>query len=105
MDARKARQKTLAQDYKKQPKKLGAYCIRNMSNSKCFIGVSRDLDARLNRHRFELRLNSEHVSADLQSDWNSFGCNNSIHLSLTVTINDLPPDTFEPRMPVPTLVT
>jgi group I intron endonuclease len=73
MDSRKAHQRALAQDYKKQPKKLGVYCIRNTSNSKCFIGVSRDLDARMNRHRFELRQNSEHVSADLQNDWNSQG--------------------------------
>ena len=73
MDSRKAHQKTLVQDYKKQPKKLGAYCIRNTSNSKCFVGVSRDLDARMNRHRFELRMNAEQVSADLQSDWNSQG--------------------------------
>jgi len=73
MDSRKARQKSLVQDYKKQPKKLGAYCIRNTSNAKCFVGVSRDLDARINRHRFELSSNSEHVSTDLQDDWNRQG--------------------------------
>ncbi|XOV83063.1 MAG: GIY-YIG nuclease family protein [bacterium] len=73
MDSRKAQQKNLIQNYKKQPKKLGAYCIRNTANSKCFVGVSRDLDARINRHRFELRCNSEHVSAELQEDWNNQG--------------------------------
>ena len=73
MDSRKTRQKSLVQDYKKQPKKLGAYCIRNTSNGKCFVGPSRDLDARINRHRFELRCNSEHVSAQLQDHWNSLG--------------------------------
>lgn len=73
MDSRKAHQKSLVQDYKKQPKRLGAYCIHNKSNAKCFVGVSRDVDARINRHRFELRSNSEHVSADLQNDWNSQG--------------------------------
>ncbi len=90
MDSRKARQKSLVQDYKKQPKKLGAYCIRNTTNSKCFVGVSRDLDARINRHRFELRSNSEQVSTELQRDWNTLGPD-----GFTFTILDTiePPDT------------
>ena len=89
MDSRKTRHKTLVQNYKRQPKKLGAYCIRNTSNSKCFIGVSRDLDARMNRHRFELRQNSEHVSADLQNDWNSQGAE-AFEFTILDTIE--PPD-------------
>jgi len=73
MESRTERQKHLVQEYKRQPKKIGAYCIRNTQNQKCFVGVSRDLDARINRHRFELACNSEQQSAELQSDWNSLG--------------------------------
>lgn len=73
MSAAKERQKALAREYRKQPKKIGAYCIRNTSSQKCFVGISRDLDARLNRHRFALRSNSETLSDDLQEDWNASG--------------------------------
>lgn len=66
-------QKRLTREYKRQPKRIGAYCIRNIENQKCFVGVSRDVDARLNRHRFALRTNSEEVSAELQEDWNRLG--------------------------------
>ena len=73
MKSPKDRQKYLIQEYKKQPKKMGAYCIRNTQNQKCFVGVSRDINARLNRHRFSLRSNSEHICVELQEDWNELG--------------------------------
>lgn len=69
----KDQQKQLTREYKKQPKKIGAYCIRNTENQKCFIGISRDIDARLNRHRFALKSNTEELSPALQEDWNQFG--------------------------------
>ena len=73
MESRTERQKHLVQEYKKKPKEVGAYCIRNTQNQKCFIGVSRDIKARLNRHRFALRSNSEQLCAELQDDWNKLG--------------------------------
>ncbi len=73
MKTRTARQKHLIQEYKRQPKKIGAYCIRNLKTQKCFVGVSRDIDARLNRHRFALQSNTEHLCGELQADWNELG--------------------------------
>lgn len=73
MESPKERKKLLVQEYKKQPKKMGAYCIRNTQSQKCFIGISRDIDARLNRHRFALRTNTEDLCPELQDDWNSLG--------------------------------
>jgi group I intron endonuclease len=63
----------MIREYKKRPKKIGVYCIRNAITQKCFVGISSDLDARLNRHRFALRSNSEHVAIELQQDWNLLG--------------------------------
>lgn len=73
MQSAKERKKELAREYKRQPKRIGAYCILNNRNQKCFVGVSRDVDARLNRHRFMLKTNSERDNAELQDDWNAHG--------------------------------
>tara|TARA_R110002072_G_scaffold50835_1_gene136418 strand:- start:11544 stop:11918 length:375 start_codon:yes stop_codon:yes gene_type:complete len=73
MSSRTEREKFLVEEYKRQPKKIGAYCIRNTQSQKCYVGVSRDVDARLNRHRFALRSNTENLSAELQQDWNKLG--------------------------------
>lgn len=63
----------LAGEYRRKPKTIGAYCIRNIDSQQCFVGVSRDVDARLNRHRFMLRSGSEFLSPQLQRDWNALG--------------------------------
>ncbi len=71
-DQAKARRKELTREYKRTPKDMGVYIIRNAVNGKCFVGPSADVRSRLNRHRMDLRTNSERNS-DLQHDWNSFG--------------------------------
>ena len=73
MKSRTQQQKSLTQAYKRQPKKTGVYCIRNIATQKCFVGASRDIDARLNRHRFALKSNSEQLCGELQADWNRLG--------------------------------
>ncbi len=67
------RKKQLLQDYKRQAKRMGVYCIRNLKRQKCFVGVSRDIDARINRHRFALKFGSETEYPRLQSDWDLDG--------------------------------
>ena len=69
----KERKKELTRAYKESPKTIGAYCIRNLQNQKCFVGISQDVDARINRHRFQLNNNSEQDLKDLQDDWQPFG--------------------------------
>lgn len=73
MESRTKRQKALLAEYRNQAKKMGAYCIFNTENKKRFIGTSRDIEARLNRHRFALKTNTEQLSPDLQADWNLQG--------------------------------
>ena len=73
MKAGRERQKALTREYRRQPKVMGAYCIRNTLSQKCFVGVSRDVKARLNRHRFSLKTNTELLLLELQKDWNEHG--------------------------------
>lgn len=73
MPSAKERRKELTREYKRTPKQIGAYCIKNTQNQKCFVGVSRDVEARLNRHRFSLNTKSERESDELQADWNELG--------------------------------
>lgn len=73
IDKTKQRQKELLEAYKKTPKQMGAYCIRNDKNGRCFVACSRDITARFNRHRMELKMQVERSSAALQADWLSFG--------------------------------
>ena len=69
----KDKRKELAREYKRTPKNMGAYSILNTQSQKRFVGVSRDVEARLNRHRFMLKTNSERDNDELQADWNAQG--------------------------------
>lgn len=67
------RKKDLVREYKRTPKQMGVYCIRNTSSGKCFVAASRDINARFNRHRLELKMQSDRSSANLQADWTAQG--------------------------------
>ena len=67
------RNKELTREYKRTPKDMGVYCIRNLSSGKCFVAASRDLNARFNRHRLELKMQSDRSSPQLQNDWTAQG--------------------------------
>ena len=67
------RQRELLEQYKNTPKQMGVYRIRNLQTEQSFVGASRDLRARFNRHRIELKTNAERSSAELQADWNRLG--------------------------------
>ena len=51
---------------------MGVYLIRNTINGKCYVSSNRNIRARINRHKMNLKTNSEEV-AGLQDDWNTFG--------------------------------
>ena len=51
---------------------MGVYCIRNTSNGKIFVSSSKDIQARINRHKMELKMRREGVK-ELQHDWLEFG--------------------------------
>ena len=64
--------KPLIAEYKRTPKEMGVYQIRNTVNSKCYIASSRDIRARFNRHRMNLKTNTESIKS-LLSDWLEYG--------------------------------
>ncbi|MFK7916096.1 MAG: GIY-YIG nuclease family protein [Pseudomonadales bacterium] len=66
------RRKRLSAEYKKQPREMGLYAIRNTVSGKLFVGTSVDLRARFNRHRMNLKFGTEDHPA-LQQDWNALG--------------------------------
>lgn len=70
------RQRELIEQYKKTPKQMGVYCIRNLQNDRRLVAATRDIRARFNRHRMELKTNAERLSPDLQRDWLSLGAEN-----------------------------
>lgn len=71
-DDSKAHRRELIREYKRTPKEMGVYAIRNKTNGKCFIGANRDLRARINRHIMCLKTGSETIR-ELQADWNALG--------------------------------
>ena len=71
-DQSKERRKELVREYKRTPKDMGVYAIRNLKTGKLFVASSRDIRARFNRHRMDLKTNSDRNPA-LQVDWNSQG--------------------------------
>ncbi len=89
------RQKALTRAYLKTPKTMGAYCIRNIASGKCFVGVSRDIDARLNRHRFELKTKADKSSAELQRDWTELGAD-AFEFTVLDTIEPLDQPNYDP---------
>lgn len=70
--AEKTRRKQLKRNYKDTPKEQGVYRIRNTANGKSYISSSKDVRARLNRHRMELKTGTESVRA-LLNDWTEHG--------------------------------
>ena len=72
-DPKRDKRKELSHEYKRTPKRMGAYSILNKRNQKQFVGISRDVEARLNRHRFMLKTNTLRDNDELQADWNAQG--------------------------------
>lgn len=58
--------------YKETLPPMGIYQIKNLANGKIFIGSSKNLNGKLNSHKFQLE-NNCHVIKELQNDFNQFG--------------------------------
>jgi hypothetical protein len=65
----------LTKRYKASHPPMGVYVIRNLVNQRVFVGASMNVDAAMNRHRFELGLN-HHRNRILLRDWQQFGADN-----------------------------
>ena len=62
----------IKKNYKISLTPMGVYQIKNLVTGKIFIGSSKNLQARINRHKFELKFGSEAIK-DLQEDYNKYG--------------------------------
>ena len=64
--------KARIREYKKTPRPMGVYRVRNTVNGKSLVGSSVDLPAMLNRQRAQLKMGA-HSNRTLQKDWSEFG--------------------------------
>lgn len=71
-DVSRERRKALVDAYRRTPKQMGVYAITNTRNGKRYVAASRDVRARINRHKMDLKTGSDRVAA-LQADWSRFG--------------------------------
>lgn len=62
----------LKRDFKEKQPVMGVYEIKVLTIDKCFVGYATDLNARFNRHKFDLKFGS-HRNRELQQLWNSKG--------------------------------
>ncbi|MGE5458097.1 MAG: GIY-YIG nuclease family protein [Methanococcaceae archaeon] len=68
----------IKKNYKETARPLGIYRITNKANGKMFIGSSMNIPARINRHKMELRFNSDNIK-ELQKDYQQFGEENFVY--------------------------
>ncbi len=66
------RKKELKKQYKDTPKSMGVYRVYNRVDAISLVECGRDIQARLNRHKAELKLGAHRVK-QLQHDWNHLG--------------------------------
>ncbi len=64
--------RALKEQYKEMKFKMGVYQLRNTANGKIFVDSGTNVDARWNKHRFQL-CNGVHPNTELQADWNEYG--------------------------------
>jgi hypothetical protein len=62
------RRRELARQYKECGRPAGIYAIRNLTNGAMLVDASLDVEAAINRHRFELS-RKDHRDAALLEDW------------------------------------
>lgn len=58
-------------------KKCGIYCIKNITNDKCYIGSSTHIYYRLRRHKSDL-LRNVHANPILQNAYNKYGADSFV---------------------------
>ncbi len=64
--------KAIKKKYKETVQPMGIYRIKNNVNEKIFIGVSKNLNGKINSCRFQLK-NGSYIITELQADYNKYG--------------------------------
>ena len=82
--------KEIHREYKERVKPSGVFQIKNIANGKVLLGSSLNLEGRLNKHRFMLRIDS-HPNKELQKDWNELGPDQfTLEILETIPVKDDP---------------
>ncbi|MDD5224738.1 MAG: GIY-YIG nuclease family protein [bacterium] len=62
----------LKRQYKETPKQAGIFQVINKTNGKILLCSSKNLEGKLNKHRFQLSI-QRHYNQQLQEDWDRLG--------------------------------
>ena len=62
----------IKRQYKETPKQAGIFQIVNTTNGKILLCSSKNLEGKLNKHRFQLSI-QRHFNQQLQEDWDRLG--------------------------------
>jgi len=65
----------LKRKYKETEIPMGVYVIKNLINGNIFIGKNKNIQGRINRHKFELEHGFDEIK-ELQEDYNQHGLQN-----------------------------
>jgi hypothetical protein len=66
------KQRELKADYKREPRPMGVYAVRDLKVHVAYVGTAKDLPGILNRHRFELKVGG-HQNKDLVAAFRQHG--------------------------------
>jgi hypothetical protein len=64
--------KAMVKAYKDTRRPMGVFRIKDAQNNKIYVDFGTNMEARMNRHRAELKFGS-HKNRELQETWDSFG--------------------------------
>ena len=64
--------KEVKKNYKQTMTPMGVYVIKNLANAKIFIGSSKNIPGRINRHKFQLQFGGEEIK-ELMDDYKKYG--------------------------------
>ena len=64
--------KEIRKSYKQTLTPMGVYQIKNFVNGKIFIGSSKNIPGRINRHKFQLKFGGEDIK-ELVEDYSRYG--------------------------------
>jgi hypothetical protein len=69
-------------------KKCGIYCIKNITNNKCYIGSSTHIYYRLRRHKSDL-IRQVHANPILQNAYNKYGADSFVVFIIEECVEDI----------------
>ncbi len=90
--------KELKRFYKENPKPMGIYQVKNLSNGKILIGGAMDVQGKINSCKFQLE-NGSHFNKELQQDYNKTGDSNfSFEIIDILETKDIPDTDYEQEL-------